>query len=49
MPADKKWFARLVVAAAVVDAMEELNLEYPRVSDTQKTELAAARKLLENE
>jgi PPK2 family polyphosphate:nucleotide phosphotransferase len=49
VPADKKWFARLVVAAAVADAMEELDLEYPRVSDAQKKELAAARKALESE
>ena len=49
VPADKKWFARLVVAAAVADAMEELDLEYPRVSDSQKKELAAARKALESE
>jgi len=49
VPADKKWFARLVVAAAVSDAMEELDLEYPKVSDAQKKELAAARKVLESE
>jgi PPK2 family polyphosphate:nucleotide phosphotransferase len=49
VPADKKWFARLVVAAAVADAMEELDLEYPKVSDAQKQELAAARRALESE
>ena len=49
VPADKKWFARLVVAAAVADAMEKLDLEYPKVSDAQKKELAAARNLLESE
>jgi PPK2 family polyphosphate:nucleotide phosphotransferase len=49
VPADKKWFARLVVAAAVADAMEELGLEYPKVSDAQKQELAAARRALESE
>ena len=49
VPADKKWFARLVVAAAVADAMEKLDLEYPKVSDAQKKELAAARKVLESE
>jgi len=49
VPADKKWFARLVVAAAVADAMEELDLEYPRVTEAQKKELAAARKVLDSE
>jgi len=37
------------VAAAVADAMEKLDLEYPKVSDAQKKELAAARKVLESE
>ena len=49
VPADKKWFARLVVAAAVADAMEELDLEFPKVTEAQKKELAAARKALESE
>ena len=43
VPADNKWFTRLVVAAAIVEAVENLNLEYPTVSAEQKTELAAAR------
>jgi PPK2 family polyphosphate:nucleotide phosphotransferase len=49
VPADKKWFARLVVAAAVAEAMEELNLAFPEVTPEQKRELAAARKVLESE
>jgi len=49
VPADKKWFARLVVAAAVADAMEELNLEFPKVTEAQRKDLAAARKVLESE
>jgi PPK2 family polyphosphate:nucleotide phosphotransferase len=49
VPADKKWFARLVVAAAVADAMEELDLEYPRVGEAQRKDLAAARRALESE
>jgi PPK2 family polyphosphate:nucleotide phosphotransferase len=49
VPADKKWFARLVVAAAVGDAMQELGLEFPEVTAAQKQELAAARKALESE
>ena len=49
VPADKKWFARLVVAAAVAEAMEELDLEFPKVTEAQKKELGAARKVLESE
>jgi Polyphosphate kinase 2 (PPK2) len=30
VPADNKWFTRLVVAAAIVEAVEELNLTYPK-------------------
>jgi len=43
VPADNKWFSRLVVAAAIVEAVEKLNLEYPKVSSDQKKDLAAAR------
>jgi PPK2 family polyphosphate:nucleotide phosphotransferase len=49
VPADKKWFARLVVAAAVADAMEKLDLDFPGVTAAQKQELAAARQALESE
>jgi polyphosphate kinase 2 (PPK2 family) len=49
VPADNKWFTRLVVAAAIVDAMEKLDLEYPKVDAAQRKELALARKLLESE
>jgi PPK2 family polyphosphate:nucleotide phosphotransferase len=49
VPADKKWFARLVVAAAVADALEELNLSFPKVTAEQKKELEAARRALDSE
>ncbi len=49
VPADNKWFTRLVVAAAIIDTMEKLDLRYPKVDDAKKKELAAARKLLETE
>jgi PPK2 family polyphosphate:nucleotide phosphotransferase len=47
VPADNKWFTRLVVAAAVVDAMETLGLAYPDVGAEKKKELAAARAFLD--
>jgi len=46
VPADNKWFTRLVVAAAIVDALERLDLAYPKVDDTKRKALAAARKAL---
>jgi PPK2 family polyphosphate:nucleotide phosphotransferase len=49
VPADNKWFTRLVVAAAVVEALEGLDLHYPKVDKKKRTELAAARKLLMQE
>jgi PPK2 family polyphosphate:nucleotide phosphotransferase len=49
VPADNRWFTRLVVAAAVVEAVEKLDLGYPKVSAEQKKELAAARAELARE
>jgi PPK2 family polyphosphate:nucleotide phosphotransferase len=47
VPADNKWFTRVVVAAAVIDALASLDLHYPEVSEAQRQELAAAKKELE--
>jgi PPK2 family polyphosphate:nucleotide phosphotransferase len=49
VPADNKWFTRLAVAAAIVEAVEKLDLEYPKVTPEQKKDLAAARVELEAE
>jgi PPK2 family polyphosphate:nucleotide phosphotransferase len=46
VPADNKWFTRLVVAAAIVEALERLELEYPKVDAAQRKALAAARAAL---
>ncbi len=46
VPADNKWFTRLVVAAAIVDALKGLKLAYPKVDGERKAELVAARKQL---
>ena len=43
VPADRKWFTRLVVAAAVIDALESLDLKYPKLDADQKKELEAGR------
>ena len=47
IPADNKWFTRLAVAAAVVDTMEGLDLEYPEVDAEMQQRLKAARVELE--
>jgi len=49
VPADNKWFTRLVVAAAIVEAMERLELAYPKVDAAQRRALAAARAKLSRE
>jgi PPK2 family polyphosphate:nucleotide phosphotransferase len=47
VPADNKWFTRVVVAAAVIDALDSLDLKYPKVSDAKLKELAAAKRALQ--
>jgi PPK2 family polyphosphate:nucleotide phosphotransferase len=47
IPADNKWFTRIVVAAAIVDGLAGLDLEYPRITKAQAREIAAAKKALE--
>ena len=49
VPADNKWFTRLVVVGAIVEALEKMQLKYPTINETQRAELARARALLLNE
>jgi PPK2 family polyphosphate:nucleotide phosphotransferase len=49
VPADNKWYTRLVVAAAIVHALEDLKLSYPKVDAAKREELKAARIALEHE
>ena len=49
VPADNKWFTRLVVAAAIVEAVENLDLAYPTVDAQKKKELQATRAALSRE
>ena len=48
IPADHKWFTRIVVAAAIVDALEGLELSYPKVDSQKRKQLEKARRLLQN-
>ena len=46
VPADNKWFTRIVVASAVVDTLSSLGLKYPKVDKEKLAELARVRKAL---
>jgi PPK2 family polyphosphate:nucleotide phosphotransferase len=46
VPADCKWFTRIVVAAAVIDALGSLDLHYPEVTKTGRRDIEKARKML---
>jgi PPK2 family polyphosphate:nucleotide phosphotransferase len=46
VPADNKWFTRVIVASAIVDALASLNLHYPKVSAAKRKELAVAKATL---
>ncbi len=43
VPADNKWFTRVIVAAAVIEALADLDLGYPKVDEKKMKELAAAK------
>jgi PPK2 family polyphosphate:nucleotide phosphotransferase len=49
VPADHKWFSRLVVAEATIDALESLDLSFPKMDAEKQKELKAARAALEHE
>jgi PPK2 family polyphosphate:nucleotide phosphotransferase len=49
VPADNKWFARLIVGAAIVEALSELDLKFPDVDKKKKKELDGIREALEEE
>lgn len=49
VPADHKWFTRLVVASVIVETLESLKLDFPKIDKAKQKELDAARKLLMQE
>jgi len=49
VPADHKWFTRLVVAQVIAATLEKLDLRYPAVDAGRKREIAKARRALERE
>ncbi len=46
VPADNKWFTRLVVAAAIIETLDELNLSFPKVDAEKQKELEKVRAYL---
>jgi len=46
VPADNKWFTRVVVAAALIDTLSSLDLAYPRVDEEKRKEIADAKRAL---
>jgi PPK2 family polyphosphate:nucleotide phosphotransferase len=49
VPADNKWYTRLVVASAIVDALERLSLSYPTIDAATRKRLKTVRADLEND
>jgi PPK2 family polyphosphate:nucleotide phosphotransferase len=49
VPADHKWFARVVIGSTIVTALEKLDLKFPRVDSAERSEFKQVRKALEDE
>jgi hypothetical protein len=49
VPADRKWFARVVIGSVIVSALERLNLQFPTVDKASLEEFKKVRVALENE
>jgi PPK2 family polyphosphate:nucleotide phosphotransferase len=49
VPADNKWFSRLLVVASINDLLQDLHLEYPKLGPGEQKEMKKTRKLLEKE
>ena len=49
IPGDDKWFARVAAIQIIIDALEGMNLKFPKLSAEDQKELEGARKQLENE
>ncbi|MBH1958482.1 MAG: polyphosphate kinase 2 family protein [Flavobacteriia bacterium] len=49
IPGDDKWFARVAAIQIIIDALEGMDLKFPKLSEADRKELEGARKQLENE
>ena len=46
VPADHKWFARVVIISAIVNALEKLDLQFPKVDKAERSEFKQVREAL---
>lgn len=46
IPADNKWYTRVIVAASIIDTLAGMDLHYPKVDEAKMKEIAAAKELL---
>jgi PPK2 family polyphosphate:nucleotide phosphotransferase len=49
IPADDKWFARVAAIQIIIDALEEMNLKFPKLAEEERQKLDDAKRQLENE
>jgi polyphosphate kinase 2 (PPK2 family) len=49
VPADHKWFTRVVVAQALVHTLEKLDLSFPKLDEEKRKDLKKARAILQHE
>ena len=49
VPGNRKWFARIVVAATIINALDELDLHFPKLDEAKRREIEKGKKLLETE
>jgi hypothetical protein len=49
VPADRKWFARIAVAAIIAQKMIEMDPQYPTVDEAQRQQMLACREVLLSE
>jgi hypothetical protein len=46
VPADHKWFTHIAVSSAIIQTLEDLDLQFPKVDKERRKELEAAREIL---
>jgi len=49
LPADNKWFARMAAIQIIIDALEKMDLKYPKLSEEEKKNLQDSKNILESE
>ncbi|SDF73060.1 polyphosphate kinase 2 family protein [Epilithonimonas hungarica] len=49
IPADQKWFSRVAAIQIIIDKLDEMNLQYPKLSENEKNGLAESKAKLESE